>query len=113
MLLPLIIRRIAFPLLVCLLLAAPAAHAAQTTQTTQTILVFGDSLSAGYGIRQDAAWPSLLAAAVFWPEALARPAGVLIVLAQGALLLVLRHALATCREHEAKLAALPPAQEAR
>ena len=44
---------------------------------------------------------------------LARPAGVLIVLAQGALLLVLRHALATCREHEAKLAALPPAQEAR
>ena len=24
------------------------------------ILVFGDSLSAGYGIRQDAAWPSLL-----------------------------------------------------
>ena len=47
------------------------------------------------------------------PEALARPAGVLIVLAQGALLLVLRHALATCREHEAKLAALPPAQEAR
>ena len=55
----------------------------------------------------------LLAAAVFWPEALARPAGVLIVLAQSPLLLVLRHALATCREHEAKLAALPPAQEAR
>jgi acyl-CoA thioesterase-1 len=26
-----------------------------------TILVFGDSLSAGYGIRQDAAWPALLA----------------------------------------------------
>lgn len=26
------------------------------------ILVFGDSLSAGYGLRQDAAWPSLLAA---------------------------------------------------
>lgn len=25
------------------------------------ILVFGDSLSAGYGIRQDAAWPALLA----------------------------------------------------
>ena len=58
MLLPLIIRRLVFPLFVCLLLAAPAAHAAQTTQT---ILVFGDSLSAGYGIRQDAAWPSLLA----------------------------------------------------
>ena len=58
MLLPLIIRRLVFPLFVCLLLAAPAAHAAQTTQT---ILVFGDSLSAGDGIRQDAAWPSLLA----------------------------------------------------
>lgn len=45
-------------LLVCLLsgglsFAAPAALA-------RTILVFGDSLSAGYGIRQDAAWPSLL-----------------------------------------------------
>ena len=25
-----------------------------------TLLVFGDSLSAGYGIRQDAAWPALL-----------------------------------------------------
>ena len=37
-----------------LLLAAPIALAART------ILVFGDSLSAGYGIRQDAAWPSLL-----------------------------------------------------
>lgn len=33
---------------------APAAHAAKT------ILVFGDSLSAGYGIRQEAAWPTLL-----------------------------------------------------
>lgn len=43
----------------CLLLAlgvlVPTAHAAKT------ILVFGDSLSAGYGIRQDAAWPALLA----------------------------------------------------
>ena len=38
-----------------LLLAAPTVLAART------ILVFGDSLSAGYGIRQDAAWPSLLA----------------------------------------------------
>ena len=37
-----------------MLLLAPAAHAAKT------ILVFGDSLSAGYGIRQDAAWPVLL-----------------------------------------------------
>ena len=44
----------------CLLLIglgclAPAAQAAKT------ILVFGDSLSAGYGIAQDAAWPTLLA----------------------------------------------------
>lgn len=37
------------------MLIAPAVLAART------ILVFGDSLSAGYGIRQDAAWPSLLA----------------------------------------------------
>ncbi len=49
-----------FPSCRCLLLAglmllAPAAQAAKT------ILVFGDSLSAGYGIRQDAAWPALLA----------------------------------------------------
>lgn len=42
-------------LLAGLLLIAPAA------QAVQTILVFGDSLSAGYGIRQDAAWPVLLA----------------------------------------------------
>lgn len=35
-------------------LLSPAAQAAKT------ILVFGDSLSAGYGIRQDAAWPALL-----------------------------------------------------
>ena len=55
MLFPLIVRRIAFPLIVCLLLAAPTAQAART------ILVFGDSLSAGYGIRQDDAWPVLLA----------------------------------------------------
>ena len=34
---------------------APSAFAAKT------ILVFGDSLSAGYGIAQDAAWPTLLA----------------------------------------------------
>jgi acyl-CoA thioesterase-1 len=32
-----------------------------TAQAAKTILVFGDSLSAGYGIRQDAAWPALLA----------------------------------------------------
>lgn len=36
-----------------LLLAAPEVMA-------RTILVFGDSLSAGYGIRQEAAWPALL-----------------------------------------------------
>ncbi len=41
-------------LLTAWLLLAPAAQAANT------ILVLGDSLSAGYGIRQDAAWPSLL-----------------------------------------------------
>lgn len=34
---------------------APAAPA------VRTILVFGDSLSAGYGIRQELAWPALLA----------------------------------------------------
>ena len=32
----------------------------KTTLAAPTLLVFGDSLSAGYGIRQDAAWPSLL-----------------------------------------------------
>jgi len=32
-----------------------------TAQAARNILVFGDSLSAGYGIRQDAAWPALLA----------------------------------------------------
>ncbi len=45
---------------------APATSAGGTTLTGGTIsagraiLVFGDSLSAGYGIPQDAAWPSLL-----------------------------------------------------
>ena len=42
-------------LLASLLLLAPV------TQAAGTILVFGDSLSAGYGIRQEAAWPNLLA----------------------------------------------------
>ena len=42
-------------LLIALALIATAAQAGRT------ILVFGDSLSAGYGIRQDAAWPALLA----------------------------------------------------
>ena len=45
-------------LLAVLVLLTPAAPAAQAAKT---ILVFGDSLSAGYGIRQDAAWPALLA----------------------------------------------------
>ena len=36
------------------MLATPAARAART------ILVFGDSLSAGYGIRQADSWPALL-----------------------------------------------------
>ena len=43
---------------------------------------------------------------------LARLAGLSVILAQGALFLVLRTALAACRAHEAKLAALPPVPEA-
>ena len=45
----------ALALIVILIALSPAAHAART------LLVFGDSLSAGYGIRQDLAWPTLLA----------------------------------------------------
>ena len=41
-------------LLLLAVLIAPAFGAAKT------ILVFGDSLSAGYGIRQEASWPALL-----------------------------------------------------
>ncbi len=41
-------------LIVTLVALAPGALAAKT------ILVFGDSLSAGYGIRQDVSWPALL-----------------------------------------------------
>lgn len=41
--------------MIALLLSAPAALAAKT------ILVVGDSLSAGYGLRPEQAWPSLLA----------------------------------------------------
>ena len=55
---------------------------------------------------------SLLVAATVWPEGLARLAGLSVILAQGALFLVLRTALAACRAHEAKLAALPPVPEA-
>lgn len=49
------LRRLLF---LALLLPAMAASAAPAART---ILVLGDSLSAGYGIRQDAAWPRLLA----------------------------------------------------
>ena len=49
------ICRLHFLLLIALALMAP------TVQASRTILVFGDSLSAGYGIRRDAAWPALLA----------------------------------------------------
>ncbi|PKO88859.1 MAG: arylesterase [Betaproteobacteria bacterium HGW-Betaproteobacteria-12] len=44
-----------FLLLFALLVGAPSALAAKT------ILVVGDSLSAGYGLRPEQAWPSLLA----------------------------------------------------
>jgi acyl-CoA thioesterase-1 len=43
--------------LLTILLLLPAVSSAQST-----ILVFGDSLSAGYGIPREAAWPSLLQA---------------------------------------------------
>jgi len=46
--------RLALFLLVLLFSATPAL-------ATKTILVMGDSLSAGYGIRPEQAWPSLLA----------------------------------------------------
>lgn len=42
-----------------LFLLVPTAQAAR--DIPRNILIFGDSLSAGYGIRQDAAWPALLA----------------------------------------------------
>ena len=43
------------PLMFALLLVAPSSALAATT-----VLVFGDSLSAGYGIRPQEAWPALL-----------------------------------------------------
>lgn len=49
------LTRIAFGFLALLL-----SLLASSAQAERTILVFGDSLSAGYGIRQDAAWPALL-----------------------------------------------------
>jgi acyl-CoA thioesterase-1 len=47
-------------LLAALLLSAPALAAADTAATRKTILVLGDSLSAGYGVDPDQAWPALL-----------------------------------------------------
>ena len=47
--------------LIQVLVLASLAAAASTTWAARNILVFGDSLSAGYGIPQEAAWPSLLA----------------------------------------------------
>jgi acyl-CoA thioesterase-1 len=49
-----------FPIIFYLLLLA-CTLLAPTAQAAKTILVLGDSLSAGYGIRSDAAWPALLA----------------------------------------------------
>ena len=49
-------RRILFLLLLLLPLAAPAAAAT----TTPTVLVLGDSLSAGHGVPLEASWVSLL-----------------------------------------------------
>ena len=45
------------PLFACFFLLSLLAPSAQASQT---ILVFGDSLSAAFGITQEAAWPSLL-----------------------------------------------------
>ncbi|MFZ4535893.1 arylesterase [Propionivibrio sp.] len=49
-----------FPSIHCLLLIG-LTLLVPTAEAAKTILVFGDSLSAGYGIRQDVAWPALLA----------------------------------------------------
>lgn len=47
--------------LAALLLSAPApVAAADTAAARKTILVLGDSLSAGYGVDPDQAWPALL-----------------------------------------------------
>lgn len=42
------------------LLCLPLTAIAPAAAAARSILVFGDSLSAGYGIRSDAAWPVLL-----------------------------------------------------
>jgi acyl-CoA thioesterase I len=50
--------------IVMLLLVVGAAAAASTPNGTPTILILGDSISAGYGIQRDEGWVSLLAARV-------------------------------------------------
>ena len=47
--------------LLCLWFAWPAAAAPATPRPQPVILVYGDSLSAGYGVAVDAGWVSLLA----------------------------------------------------
>jgi acyl-CoA thioesterase-1 len=49
-------------ILLCLLLARPAAPAAEVPRQQPVILVYGDSLSAGHGVAVDKGWVSLLAA---------------------------------------------------
>lgn len=46
--------------LLCAVLAALCFIANATAATPRTVLVFGDSLSAGYGLAPEAAWPALL-----------------------------------------------------
>lgn len=55
---PMFLRRLTVVLLTLLL--APFAHARENQ--TRTLLLFGDSLSAGFGIAREESWPSLLAA---------------------------------------------------
>jgi acyl-CoA thioesterase I len=49
---------------VMLLLVIGAAAAASTSREAPTILILGDSISAGYGIQRDEGWVSLLATRV-------------------------------------------------
>lgn len=52
-----------FSLIVTVLVALPAS-AKLTNPSTQTIVVFGDSLSAGYGLAQNQGWVALLQARI-------------------------------------------------
>ena len=52
-----------FSLIVTVLVALPAS-AKLTNPSTQTIVVFGDSLSAGYGLAQNQGWVALLKARI-------------------------------------------------